>query len=155
DELLGIVARAFGRHDKTVGDHIIDPIRSHRAGVAEVIDLDPCGPACEDGRTVAACEAFEINCDVDAGVSNQLGSALIGGVAHIDKLIEGRFEPAPQGAVVACPCESEYLKPSAIVMFKEAGCEQRHRVLAKIPRDISNSDLVSTCFWRELVETRS
>jgi hypothetical protein len=80
---------------------IVDEIRAHGSGMAEIAHLDRRWARGEDAGPGIAAMAHEVDRDVDLEVAQALGDGAVARRAHIVKRIEGRHRAGACNGVVA------------------------------------------------------
>ena len=88
------------RDDEAIDDDVVNKVRSHCAGIAEIIDLDRRRPVGEDHGPAECGVTGEIDQDVDAVPMDQLGGLAMRCFLDIDKAIEGVDETGAHRAPV-------------------------------------------------------
>ena len=88
------------RHEESIDEDIIDKVRTHRAGIADIAHLDGYQAVGEDGGSGVLRIAREVDQYVDGVGLDKFGSPSIRGLADIDKAIKGADKAGPCLALV-------------------------------------------------------
>src|SRR5262249_52461275 len=138
---LRIEGLLIGRHEEMVNNNVIDEIRPHRAGIAEIIDLYRRRPAREDRSPAFPCVARQVDQYVDRIVMDQLGRLPLRRLADVDETIEGAGEAGSHGvAIVRAARIADNLEAATIMPFDQLGDQKSHRMAAEVRGEIAETD---------------
>src|SRR5882757_9991532 len=88
DELFSVVALQSLWDQGCVRNQIVEVFTTHRAGIAEIVDLNRCRSHGEDAWPVVLHTSFEVHRDVDLKLSRELRDLHIWKTADLDEPIE-------------------------------------------------------------------
>ena len=77
DQALAVESPLFAWNDRWIGYQIVDKCRRHRAGIAEIADLDRRKTILEEARPRMLRITLEVNGDIKAVGTRQIGKGTI------------------------------------------------------------------------------
>ena len=141
DKLFGKMAALVDGNDKVIGDHIIDAVGAHRAGITKISDLDRRRAACHDFGAGVLRVAFEVDENIDSVVANPADGRFMRHGADIDKMIEGSHEARADFApIIDAVGISENFKALMVVMLQHLSDEESCRMLFEVAGKIADAD---------------
>ena len=123
--------------DDPVGHDVVHIGRAHRAGKAEIVDLDGSRPARQDLRPRTGGEASQIDEDLDVELAYQLDHVLVGKMADVFEALECCLQAvAHLAAVIRSVGDGADFEALAVVLLENSGHQMRDGVIAKIGRHV-------------------
>ena len=149
DDLLGEPGLLIHRHDEGVGDDVVDEVRAHAAGVAQVVDLHGCRPVGQNLRSRVLGVALEVDEDVDAILVDAAGCTRMRNGPHVDEVVEGRLQaPADVAAIVVAEAVAEDLEAAAVVSLQQLRDQAAGGVAVEVGREVAEPDRLASRGFR-------
>src|SRR5215469_16341217 len=123
------------RHEEAIYKNVIDKIRTHRAGIADVAHLDRGRAVSEDRGPAVRGVTCQVYQNIDGIGLDQLGRPPIRCLADIDKAIKSTGQTGADGArVVRTAGVTDHVEALPVVALDQSGDHKRDRMLTKISR---------------------
>ena len=143
DDAFIVVLAIGGPHEHRIREQVVDIIRSHRAKISQIADLDRGGSQRQNSSPAIRREPAQVHGNVDLQFARKQGRVTIGHPAEIDEAIHRScdvlshviFDSGPEG-------EPRDLEAPAIMALEHLGHQDRHRMQPEIRGKIPNPDSV-------------
>ena len=131
------------RNDRRVGKNIIVIIGAHRAGIAEIINLDRSRSSGKSCQSADAGEAVKVDDNVDFKLSDKVGDILIAERTGIYKSLKRSLQPPGEFRVLlGTPGNCGDLEARSVMMFEKARHQISDGMFAQVGGNIGDADAV-------------
>ena len=133
------------RNNRVVSDQIIDVGCTHRARIAQIVDLNRGCPFGKDLWATVMRESAQIHCDINFQFSAKLRYVTIRERSDVYEPIHCRHHPLAHLIIrLRAKGKCQEFKPAFVVAFKQPRYEVGNRVVAIVGRKVPDTNLVTS-----------
>ena len=141
DNFLAVIWQMGGRHQHFVRQQVVDPVSPGGCGIAEIGNLNGCGPTGQNAVATAVGMALQIDGDIDFQRLYQIGDSAVRLIRNVDEAVEAGMKPGADWLVAGLAIgQRNNLETIAAMKLEQFRHEEGGRVGVQIGGQVGEPD---------------